>query len=256
MSRATRILPLRIHVFSSLNARRQSSFSRNFVEDSLPRPPPRLNSDYPPGFDAAPFPSHTATLPYQNNQMMMAMMNNNQPIELDTWRFVSRLEKHLPKPQPDALLDVLTSALSSSSSTLLNPCVSRVDFDRTQYSMFLDIHELDSSMTRLTRSDFEKMRADVAKMSGEVERLRQRLRQEISQIESGMRLEIGLEKGRIRDLHAFEELKINEAEGKIDQDVSSFKTNIESLKWELLRTLIPIFTATCGLLIAYLRLMR
>jgi hypothetical protein len=76
--------------------------------------------------------------------------------------------------------------------------------------MYLDVFELESTVTRLVRSNYDKMRAEAGKMAQDVDRSRQRLREEVSKIESSMRLEIGLEKGRIRDNHAKQELEINE----------------------------------------------
>ncbi|KAI9034647.1 hypothetical protein DFJ74DRAFT_600991 [Hyaloraphidium curvatum] len=219
---------------SSARGRAQSGFARpHFVEDTLPRPS---------SFDGTLHTTVPAAPPPPKSQ------------PLDTWRFVSRLEKELPPGQPDALLDVLTEALSTS--TLLAPCVSRADFDRTKFSQHLDIHELDTALSRLNGADFGAMRADVARMKSDLDKLRQRLKEEVMKAESAMKLEIGLEKGRIRDMHAAEELRINEVEGRIDSEISAFKTGLETIKWELFRVLLPMFTATAGLTLAYMRLMR
>lgn len=172
---------------------------------------------------------------------------------IDTWRFVSRLEPHLSPGQPDALLAVLRDALSS---TQLETAVSKSEFDRTHYAQYSQIHELDASMTRVVRTESEKMRGEIASSKAHLGKLNNKLREEIQKLESSARLEISLEKGRIRDAHAAEELKISEAEGKIEQEFSNFETGVEGMKWELFRTIVPLVTATGGLLIGYLRLMR
>ena len=56
-----------------------------------------------------------------------------------------------------------------------------------------------------------------------------------------MRLELSLEKGRIRDEQSAQELKIKEADSKIDTEVSTLRTQMETIQWELFKTLFREF---------------
>jgi hypothetical protein len=74
-------------------------------------------------------------------------------------------------------------------------------------------------------------------------------------------MELSTEKGSIRDKHAMQELDIKETKSKIDSDISSLRTvviyfliiKMETIQWDLFRTLFPIFSAAGALTFSYLR---
>jgi len=50
----------------------------------------------------------------------------------------------------------------------------------------------------------------------EIERLRQKFREEVNKIQASVRLDLNLEKGRIRDESSVHELKIKETDNRIE----------------------------------------
>ena len=76
------------------------------------------------------------------------------------------------------------------------------------------------------------------------------MKEDLNNVQSNVRLELSLEKGRIRDEQSVQEIKIKEAESRIDAEVSNVKTNMEMIKWEMFRTLIR---TCCYLFVCYLR---
>jgi hypothetical protein len=55
---------------------------------------------------------------------------------------------------------------------------------------------------------------------GEVEKLKQQLRENITRAQAGVRLDLNLEKGRIRDELSARDLKLKEVDTRIESEVS------------------------------------
>jgi hypothetical protein len=72
-------------------------------------------------------------------------------------------------------------------------------------------------------------------------------------------MDLSIEKGFVREKHAIQELEIKETKSKIDSDISNLRTvvislliiKMETIQWDLFRTLFPIFSA--ALTFSYLR---
>lgn len=89
----------------------------------------------------------------------------------------------------------------------------------------------------LEKNDFALLRADILRLSSEIDKFKVRQAEELRRVQSNVRLELSLEKGRIRDEQSTQELKIKEADSRIDTEVSALRTQMETIQWELFRTL-------------------
>ena len=71
-------------------------------------------------------------------------------------------------------------------------------------------------MTLVEKQDYSLLRAENDRLLADVEKLKQRLREEISKTSAGVRLDLNLEKGRMRDELNARELKIREVDTRIE----------------------------------------
>ncbi len=65
------------------------------------------------------------------------------------------------------------------------------------------------------------MSTDLARLVTDLEKLKQRLREEISRTQASVRLDLNLEKGRMREESGGQELKIKEVDTRIEQEIGS-----------------------------------
>ncbi len=89
----------------------------------------------------------------------------------------------------------------------------------------------------------------------DVEKLKQRLREEVTRVQAGVRLDLNLEKGRIRDESSQQELKIKEVDTRIESEIAGLRTQIEQAKFSILQYLVGVATGSGALLLAYMRMM-
>ncbi|XP_038674463.1 coiled-coil domain-containing protein 90B, mitochondrial isoform X4 [Scyliorhinus canicula] len=127
-------------------------------------------------------------------------------------------------------------------------------------------------MVILEKSEFSNLRMENEKIKIELEHLKQQLLDEVKKIRSDTKLDMNLEKSRIMDMfrerekqlmtsrNEFTELNsgtdraITETNKKIDTDVASLKTMLESLKLETMRYLAASVFTCLAIALGFYRL--
>jgi hypothetical protein len=92
-------------------------------------------------------------------------------------------------------------------------------------------------------------------VKNDLEKLRNKLREEITKTNAGFKLDLSLEKGRIREESSHHDLQIKEIDTKIEQEVTNMKMQIDSVKTQVMQWLIGVCTGTFALVLAYMRLL-
>jgi hypothetical protein len=122
--------------------------------------------------------------------------------------------------------------------------VSMVEQDKFVYMYKADFTQLKSEVHMLQKSDFAALKAD-----------NERLTQDMDKLQAGVRLDLSLEKGRVRDEAQQHELKIQEVDNRINTEILVMQSNMHSLKWDIIKYIIGAFISAGALLITYIRLM-
>lgn len=82
----------------------------------------------------------------------------------------------------------------------------------------------------MEQNDLAMIKAENDRLVNDIEKLKQRLREEISRTQAGVRLDLNLEKGRMREEASGQELKIKEVDTRIEQEIATLRTAIQSSK--------------------------
>ncbi|KAI8902820.1 hypothetical protein BC833DRAFT_143001 [Globomyces pollinis-pini] len=120
----------------------------------------------------------------------------------------------------------------------------------------VDLQHLRSEISLLEKNEFANLKTDIIRISDEASKLPMKILEETRRIQSNVRLELSMEKSRIREQQAGQEMRIMESVAKIDTEVAQFKTQTETIPWELFRTLFPLFCAGGALCFSYLRFIK
>ncbi|KAK4240828.1 hypothetical protein C8A03DRAFT_31104 [Achaetomium macrosporum] len=174
----------------------------------------------------------------------------------DTLRFVQRLqEEGFTEEQSVAMMKVLNDVIEESIQNLTRTMVPREEAAKTTYTQKVDFAKLrsellsaDSTESNATRAAHEKLTNDIAKLSS-------RLRDEIGRTQASVRLDLNLEKGRIREEAVSQELKIKETETKIEQEAAALRQQLEQVKFQTLQWLMGVCTGFAALLLGAWRLL-
>lgn len=173
----------------------------------------------------------------------------------DTLKFVQRLQREgFTEDQSVAMMKVLNDVIEESIQNLTRTMVLREDAAKATYTQKVDFAKLrsellsaDSTEGNTTKSAHERLANDIAKFNS-------RLRDEVARTQASVRLDLNLEKGRIREEAVGQELKIKETETKIEQEVATLRQQLEQVKFQTLQWLMGVCTGFAALMLGAWRL--
>jgi hypothetical protein len=99
-----------------------------------------------------------------------------------------------------------------------------------QYTQQVDFAQIKSELQLMEKNDLAMIKAENDRLVTDIEKLKQRLREEITRTQAGVRLDLNLEKGRMREESSGQELKIKEVDTRIEQEIAGLRTTIQSSK--------------------------
>ncbi|MCJ1276753.1 hypothetical protein MMC21_004560 [Puttea exsequens] len=156
----------------------------------------------------------------------------------DTLKFVQRLQAEgFSEEQSKAMMLVLSDVIEESIQNLTRTMVLKEDADRSTYTQKVDFTKLRSELLALDSSDTSMTLASHERLSNDLAKLNSRLRDEVNRAQASVRLDLNLEKGRIREEAKGQELKIKETETRIEQEVAGLRERVEGVKFSTLQWL-------------------
>lgn len=175
----------------------------------------------------------------------------------DTFKFVERLERaQFTREQSEAVMHSLDKVISENMIQLIKPMVTRSQQEKTIYTYKVDFAHLKSEVQLLEKNDFTLMKAENERLQAKVDNLRQKLREEITRSQAHVRLDLNLEKGRIRDTATEQDIKMKETDARIETEIASLRTQMEAIKFQILQYMMGTMTGAGALFLAYLRMFK
>ncbi|KAF9784923.1 hypothetical protein BJ322DRAFT_1006156 [Thelephora terrestris] len=172
----------------------------------------------------------------------------------DTHHFVQRLEREgLNRKQAEGIMAAMAEVVDESIRNMTANMVTKADQEKHQYKQQVDFTQLKSELHMTEKNDLAMMKSENERLVADIEKLKQRLREEIYRTQSGVRLDLNLEKGRMRDESSGQELKITEVDTRIEQEIAGLRTAIQASKATTLQYLVGFVTGCSALLMAYVR---
>ncbi|KAH7092843.1 DUF1640-domain-containing protein [Auriculariales sp. MPI-PUGE-AT-0066] len=172
----------------------------------------------------------------------------------DTHHFVQRLEREgLSKEQAEGVMTALSSVIEEAARNMTANMVTKADHEKQHYTQKVDFAQLKSELQLLEKNDVALLKAENDRLLTDIEKLKQRLREEITRTQAGVRLDLNLEKGRMREESTVQEVKLKETDTRIETEIAALRTAIEASKATTLQYLVTIVTGSVALLLAYLR---
>lgn len=179
------------------------------------------------------------------------------PYHFDTYHLVHQLErKGFAKENAEAVMYALSLIVNENVNNITISSVTRSQFEKAMYVNKVDFAHASNEMQLLERNDFNNVKSDVVKLNSELERYQNKRSEALRRVQSQVRLELTLEKARARDELSKQELKIKETESKIDTEFSNLRSTMETIYWDLFKSIFPLFCAAGALFFSYLRMSR
>ncbi|KAF6227338.1 hypothetical protein HO133_008782 [Letharia lupina] len=195
-------------------------------------------------------------VPHNHPQCFSTTPTRFRDHHFDTLKFVQRLkDEGFSEEQSKAMMLVLSDVIEESIQNLTRTMVLREDADRSTYTQKVDFTKLRSELLALDSSDTSMTLASHERLSNDLAKLSSRLRDEVNRAQASVRLDLNLEKGRIREEAKGQELKIKETETRIEQEVAGLRERVEGVKFSTLQWLMGVCTGTAALILGAWRLL-
>eukprot|EP00158_Paraphelidium_tribonemae_P000627 Partr_v1_DN23013_c0_g1_i1_m27082 putative Coiledcoil domain containing len=180
---------------------------------------------------------------------LQSTVDESQQSHFDTLKFVDQLRADgLSQAQAESILASVSTVINQSVASLSNDMVTRVDQEKYQNQYKSDFSHLKAEIHLLEKNDFAILKQENERLVGEVEKLKSKVREDLQRVQSGMRLDMNLDKARVRDEQSVLQLKINEAQSKMEQEASQLNAAIDNVKLDAIKT-IGAAATSIGLLI-------
>ncbi|GBC03462.1 hypothetical protein RclHR1_05130014 [Rhizophagus clarus] len=175
----------------------------------------------------------------------------------DTNSFVERLEREgFTRQQSEAIMNSLSDVINNSLQSVTSEYVTKSDTDKSIYTAKVDISKLKSELQVVERSDFNMLKIENERLLTEIDKLKQKLNEEIKKTQGGVKLDINLEKGRIREETSSLELELTKTGTRIESEIAALRTQMETIKAQILQYMIGTLTGVGALILAYMRMFR
>ncbi|XP_047177301.1 protein FMP32, mitochondrial-like isoform X2 [Vigna umbellata] len=102
---------------------------------------------------------------------------------------------------------------------------------------------------------FSLLQHETEKLRNDIEKMRSELRYEIDKVTAGQRLDLNLERGRIREELANQNAETNNLTNKLDREIHSLRAQLEAAKYDVIKYCIGTLVSISAVGLAVLRIL-
>ncbi|GAB4837845.1 hypothetical protein Ancab_027371 [Ancistrocladus abbreviatus] len=144
--------------------------------------------------------------------------NGKRAFLVDTLALVRSLEAQgVPSKQAEAITSAITEVLNDSLENVSHNFVSKADMQKVEMLQEANISKFKSEVQGSQNHHFSLLQRETEKLQGDIEKLRSEVRYEIDKVTAGQRLDLNLERGRIRDELANQKAETTNLTNKLDR---------------------------------------
>ncbi|XP_036381204.1 coiled-coil domain-containing protein 90B, mitochondrial isoform X2 [Megalops cyprinoides] len=196
-------------------------------------------------------------------------------LTFDTHALVKELEASgFEKRQAEIIVTALVTLTTANMDIVYRDMVTTAHQEIALQQIMAHLDSIRKDMVILEKSEFANLRSENAKMKTELEQLKNRLMEESQKIRADAKLDINLERSRVTDMFTEQEKKLMEVNTefhkknadidrgtmettrKIDIEVASLKTLLESLKLDTIRYLAASVFSCLAIALGFYRLWK
>lgn len=196
-------------------------------------------------------------------------------LTFDSHAVVTELQNRgFEKAQAELIVSALVTLTTANMDMVYKDMVTKSHQEIALQQIMAHLDSIRKDMVILEKSEFANLRSENTKLKRELEQLQRRLTEETQKVRAEAKLDINLESSRVSDMFTDQEKKLMEAgtdfhtkksdldhdymeiNKKIDLQVASLKTLLESLKLETVRYLAATLFCCLAVVLGVYRLWK
>ena len=178
--------------------------------------------------------------------------NGQRLFLVDTLVLVRKLEgQGLPTKQAEAITDIITKLLNDSLGSL----VSKAEMQRTEMLQESSLSKFKAEVQSSQGHHFSSLLHENEKLRNDIEKMRSELRYEIDKFTAGQRLDLNLERGRIREELFDQNAETDNLSNKLDREVNALRAQLDAAKYDVIKYCIGTLVSISTVGLAVLRIL-
>lgn len=147
----------------------------------------------------------------------------------------------------------LTQILNSKIKALENCYVTKNSFQEKIYGNKIQMSQLENKVHNRIQNNLSQSYLGLDQLSREWTLNKQKIREAIVSFKSDIRLEMSLEKGRIRDSFMAQQLKFQDLSARIDTEGSNGHAGLGKLRHDIFYSFVGFIFTSAAAVLGYLR---
>ncbi|XP_024528433.1 protein FMP32, mitochondrial [Selaginella moellendorffii] len=191
-----------------------------------------------------------------NQLVVQPSYNGKRAFLVDTLQLVRRLEKQgLTDNQAEAITAVITEVLNDSLENVAQSFVSKPEMQRKELMQEAVLSKLRAEIVSQLEHHVSTSQRESERLRTDLDKLKSELKYEIDKVTAGQRLDLNLEKGRIRDVLANQSTETANLTNKLDSEIHTLKTQLEVAKYDVIKYCIGSIVSVTAVGLGLLRIM-
>ncbi|KAL8250814.1 hypothetical protein R6Q59_034507 [Mikania micrantha] len=193
---------------------------------------------------------------YSRQISQFVQPNGKRLFLVDTLALVRRLEgEGVPTKQAEAITSAIIEVLNDSLENVSQSFVSKGEMQRIEMTQDGNLGKFKSRVQSSQENHFSLLQGEMEKLKSDIEKMRSELRYEIDKVTAGQRLDLNLERGRIRDELSNQNQETGNLTNKLDREIHSLKAELEAAKYDVIKYCIGTLVSISAVGLAVLRIL-
>nr|AFK40340.1 unknown [Lotus japonicus] len=175
---------------------------------------------------------------------------------VDTLALVRRLEgQGVPSKQAEAITAAITGVLNDSLENVSQSLVSKGEMQKTEMIQESNLSKFKSEVQSSQGHHFSLLQHETEKLRNDIEKMRSELRYEMDKVTAGQRLDMNLERGRIREELSNQSAENSSLTNKLDREIHSLRAQMEAAKYDVIKYCIGSLVSISAVGLAVIRIL-
>ncbi|KAL1818361.1 protein FMP32, mitochondrial [Daucus carota subsp. sativus] len=182
--------------------------------------------------------------------------NGNRVFLVDTLALVRRLEAEgVPSKQAESITSCITQVLNDTLENVAHSFLSKAEMEKIVMTQDAHLSKFKSQVTSSQGHHFSMLQHETEKLKSDIEKMRSELKYEIDKVTAGQRLDLNLERGRIRDELANQVQETSNLTNTLDREIHALRAQVEAAKFDIIKYCIGTLVSISAVGLAVLRIL-
>ncbi|KAL9691636.1 hypothetical protein QQ045_012061 [Rhodiola kirilowii] len=182
--------------------------------------------------------------------------SGNRAFLIDTLALVRSLEAQgLPSNQAEAITSAITEVLNVSLEKVAQSFVAKGEMDKVEMIHEANLSKFNSEVKSSQEHHFTMLHRETEKLRTDIDKMQSELKYEIDKVTAGQRLDLNLERGRIRDELASQNAETANLTNTLDREIYALRAQLEAAKYEVIKYCIGTVVSISAVGLAVLRIL-